>query len=80
MTEPESNSHMTTGNWIFVVAAALLGVINLIDFAFYGHDFRDLGAAVGLLFIAWGGYKDITMVMVGGALLAIGSVAAKYLL
>lgn len=69
---------MTTGNKIFVVVAGALAAINLIDFVFYGQQIRNLAGAVGFALMAFGRYKNMSLPMVAGAVLALGAIVVKY--
>jgi hypothetical protein len=70
---------MTMHNKFFVIFFALFAVINLIDFTFYGQHLRYLAGATGYLFMAYGSYKNKYLIAIIGAVLAMGSIAVKYI-
>jgi|TARA_R110000868_G_scaffold88008_4_gene245582 hypothetical protein len=67
-------------NKLFVVFFTLFAVINLIDFSFYGLHLRNLVGALGYLLMAYGSYKNTYLLAIVGAVLAMGSIAVKYVL
>jgi hypothetical protein len=58
MTDNYSPKDLTTGAKIFLVVAAILGSINLIDFLFYGKRPTDLLIAIGFALMAYGTYRN----------------------
>ena len=70
---------MTTKDKVFVSAFILFAVINLIDFAFYGQNLRNLAGAAGFSLMAYGHHKEIAAASIIGTVLALGSIVVKYL-
>ena len=53
-----SRKELTAGEKVFLAFAAVLSVINLVDFMFYGWRLLDLVVAVGFALIAYGTYRN----------------------
>jgi hypothetical protein len=70
---------MVTKNRVFVAVFILFAVINLIDFAFYGQNLRNLAGSVGFSLMAYGHHKEVHFASIAGAVLALGSIVVKYL-
>ena len=70
---------MTTKDKVFVSAFILFAVINLIDFAFYVQNLRNLAGAAGFGLMAYGHRKEIAAASIIGTVLALGSIVVKYL-
>lgn len=47
---------LTAGARVFLALAVILGLVNLIDFVFYGHRTPDLLVAIGFALMAYGTY------------------------
>lgn len=69
---------MTNTNRFLPIFFLAFAVINLIDFAFYGQNLRNLVGAVGFGLMAYGCHKNHRSASIVGTVLAIGSVLVKY--
>ncbi len=69
---------MATKNRVFVVVFVVFAAINLIDFALYGQNLRNLAGAAGFGLMAYGYHKESHFASIVGALLALGSILVKY--
>lgn len=58
MEDGVARRNLTTGAKVFLVIAAVLGAINLVDFLFYGRKITDLIIAIGFALMAYGTYKN----------------------
>lgn len=96
MTNSDAPKDLTTGAKVFLAVAAILGLINLADFLFYGRQLTDLIVALGFALMAYGTYKNglrrfrdqgepardkVAQYASGaGMLMVLGSIAAGYVL
>ncbi|WP_156455927.1 MULTISPECIES: hypothetical protein [Stenotrophomonas] len=69
---------MTNSNRFLVVFFLVFAAINLIDFAFYGQNLRNLVGTAGFGLIAYGCHKNHRSASIVGVVLAVGSVLIKY--
>jgi len=80
MTDFVAQKPLTISAKVLVVFALIFMIINLIDFTFYGQEIRNIVAAVGLGLMAYGIYKRSNFASITGSVLAVGAIAAKYLM
>lgn len=69
---------MSTTNKVLVVVMIAFAAVNIIDFAFYGQELRNLAGAAGFSLMAFGSLNSCSWALVLGGLLAIGAILLKY--
>lgn len=72
------NRPSNSSNKVFVVVAAVLAIVNLVDYVFYGQQLRNLAGAAGFGLMAFGAHKHRNWASIAGAVIAIGALVLKY--